>query len=446
MKYIAYLVALLISGPVLGQDNLDSLFRVSDFAVKGKLVEHTFSCMHDLGTEHHDITLKVDKVYKFNRQVEKDGNIYFSTILSNMFYPDGTIDALFKPFEEKSHIFFLKDTAFTMSGQDWQEIGKVPVSAEIDEQLKKLAEKERWLIEHIGYKKTCDQNCPFCKTVTDKNWNRVESQLRAYINNHQKEGVSAWEEWLLTHRQVEYVLQPQAILASIPSWGTWGIRFKVRDTVMDAAASFRFGAVHSLFGLTLKIDEDKTTMTGFELRPEYTDQFIDDLKWAWEATITDTNRPVPYPLMEAPDSWYLYAYLDGWTGYAFNLHPSVEYLWLETLSKLKDERAVYHLCLASQHFHPAIRYESLRALGELNDKRCTPYLIQLAQFNSKLDISTYNDTLQGELNNYFQILSETLNDLTGCQVEIMRINTSEQDRLRMGIPVWQSKIKTVAPF
>lgn len=447
MRYLSLLISILVSHWVSAQANIDSLFKASDVVVQGKVLEHNFSWMHDLGTEHHEVTIQVEVVYKSNRQVEKDGNIYFSTIINTSWhYPEGLIETLFEPYENPSHIFFLGDAAFTADGQAWEEIGIIKPQNETDSILEKLADNERMSISHITYEKNCDKTCLLCSAIEKENWKTLKAHLKSYINTNQDGGVGAWEKWLLGHRNVVYILQPEAILSSLPSWGNWGIRFKTKNGMKDASVGFRFGTMHRFFGLTLGIDENETTMTSFELEPDYSEQFINNLKWAWEATVTDTTKPTPYPLMEAEDRWYLYAYLDGWTGSAFNLHPSVEYLWLGTVANLKDEKAVYHLCLASQHCGYAVRYESLRNLQELADKRCIPYLLKLAEFNSTLDLNQYEEIERSRLNNYFQLLSETLNELTNTHVEIVRINTSEQDRLKMGLPVWQSKIKESLEF
>ena len=410
----------------------DSVFHKADNVFAGEITGISGGFYDDLGTLMYAVSVKIDTVYKQNTFLSLPDQIFYLTF-NELLFKENEIESFLSGISSGKKIFML-NTELTQAYQgelslDWY----VPLTPENHLKALQLADDEK--IKIVFYRKTvdCDKNCRFCRLVYREKWNRVKRILDANdqnLNFHPE-----------NHRNVRYVLPIGEINLSLPTWGTMYVCFLTQSGEQVKYLTYQFGYIYYLFCFLHFEDAEWVDLRNFGDGKDYELQKLAAIRSGiiWEANYDTVSFPSAIPVCQ-PDLEYIRLWeIQEGDRYFFNNGRVEEKFTEEYADSLERNKLVFSLCLLNLHRNINLRIKALQSLARLNDPRAIPYLLDLAGFYADLyfDDLVSNDQYQ----EYLYEIAATLDSLTNCIIPYSPDSDMEQLRLKMGIPVWKSKIK-----
>lgn len=279
--------------------------------------------------------------------------------------------------------------------------------------LKRPAKKSiEWGPEPDVHTEACSLCEAFEKGDDDRVLRLIEQEIRKGMRAPEGE-----RDLLKSHPCVDWVLPPQAILASLPSYATTIVVLDNGERHRDLYFTIQLGRAPGRFGLR-NGNVDAQLLRNVAFNDTLLSNWLKMERYSLGYSLRDGDS-TDYDLMTVPDHWLLLRYVYGEHSSDFyNMHPTQETLWEQSLANLKAEGDVYSLCLLTGHINADVRLKTLQILEEIKDVRAVPYLLEMLIFekNRSMEGLTYD---QGnELVNFRGQVVKTLASCLDTRVEL----------------------------
>lgn len=363
---------------------------------------------HDLGTFEGTCTIHIDSIYRSDEILFKKEEITLSAIR----YLNDTSPEFYTFWEQlKGKHVVVFASGDSQNRLEWEKELLIQEASKLTEEEQSLLTTLPKVKIEFGPQVPPEIPCEVCQFFEIEEDEKVLQLLKKEVENGLKS--KGYNELNFAHHPcVKWVLTPDAVLASLPSYATTILVLDNGRRKKELYYKIQLGEAAGRFGIP-KEDVDAQKL----LQIAYQDSLLD--KWCeahrYGLSFSDAaDDASSYPRMAIPDEWLLLrkTYDVANSHHYYNMHPTQEYIWDTSLTALEKDSNIFDLCLLTQHPNVNVSLKSLDALKRLKDLRAVPYLLALLQF--QIDITDQQLDTQNKQSAVYNIRKHLLETLDSC--------------------------------
>ncbi len=426
---------------------IEATINASDVIISGKVIDCSAAMIDDLGTNNYIVTLDVDSIYLRNTFVQQQ-HIQLFWKVNGYENETAAFQKKIQMYKQGKWVFFINRIQLYSSAQMNEDQIQV-LTPEIEAKINAIKQTNLIRINNYAQNKTCPESCKFCKAISQERWHRV----KRYFKHKTIYPLTA-------HRNVKWALPDHDIILTLPSFMTIRYMFNTSNGQVPAYARYQVGYYHSfaswipwtlhkLFHIQAYRyfhfeNTNKLILRKFNVKQDAATSYISAYQQSIARMLTDSslikvygpNMPIPAELVLlhlVSESEFRF-YLD------YQSMPDYAQRAYQYIDDLKNKDQIYTLCLMAFHTNPDFGRYALKALADIRAINTIPFLIQIAEqgrpayANSDLSIDAHE--------HYWQQLSRTLDELTGCYTYAHHVPFGVSGNLTaiaFSLPVWKSK-------
>jgi hypothetical protein len=214
---------------------------------------------------------------------------------------------------------------------------------------------------------------------------------------------------------VKWHITPEAVQASLPAFASTVVVMEDGTRRRELVYTVQLGRESRLFGL-IKAKTGVNKLVDIRYQDSLIHHWLAAQRIGLAYTLRDGDTLV-HPTMPPPDEWLLLRDRYQRPDYNFyNMHPSQEGLWEQSLVGLEADKDLFSLCLLTGHINHGVRIQALRTLEHMQDLRAVPYLLELLKYEINFDYESLSEAERNEKVEFRRNVLRTLASLLKCNV------------------------------
>lgn len=261
-----------------------------------------------------------------------------------------------------------------------------------------------------------EEDCPTCAAFRAENDERVLSLLERELKRSVRTKKQMSPD-LSSYPCVSWVITPEAIQLSLPAFASTYVVLDDGKRRKELFYTVQLGRGSRLFGL-LKSKVHVQKLIGIQYHDSLIYRWLKGQHFSLGYSLRDGDT-LGYPTMPVPDEWLLlrdkYERPDH---HFYNMHPTQEYLWEQSLMGLESNKSVFNLCLLTGHINHQVRVDALKIVERLGDVRALAYLLELLKYEIAFDWEILDPIGRNQQVEFRRQLLQTLASLLGTTAEV----------------------------